>query len=531
MNVADYLAWRLRDEGAGYVFGVPGGASLPYLEALRRSGLEFFLTAEERSAGIMADVYSRLTGKTGICHATFGAGAANLVSGIGCSFLDRSPVIALTNEMPDRWLDRITQMNINHQELFAPVTKATYRLYPENANLILDKAYRICRNEYPGPVHIGFPSDIAGYDIKGTGIKPGAEKKHTGSVKNSEIIKIITGSKSPVIAVGLTAARYNISRELNTLLKKFQAPVFLTPMAKGLLDENHPCYGGVLFHSLSGHLKEIFSHADLIIGLGYDSVEYNYESWIPDVPLIHFDTVASDLPEGNYHIDFIGSPATWFEMMDRFVKESQILKSDILLKVHKKIEDSFNRFSTGFGCVGVLKVLREMLSVNTIVTADVGSHLHIIGQYWKTFGYRNLLMTNGWSSMGFGIPAAITTALVKSSSRIVSITGDGGFLMSAGEIITARRNGLKLTVIVLSDGELNLIKLKQQWSSFQNSGVKLYNDDLFGSDRFFGVKVYRVTSQESLRKALEYADQSNETTIINAIISTEDYNWLIEKQY
>ena len=161
MTIAEYIANQLFTNGVRYVFGIPGGPSIPYMEAFKAAGIEFILTSNEASAGIMADVTARLTGIPGICHATFGPGATNISTGIGGALLDRSPVIVFTSEIEDRMLNRTTQMNINHQQLFAPLTKATFRLDDSNVADVMEKALRICHENYPGPVHIGLPAGIS----------------------------------------------------------------------------------------------------------------------------------------------------------------------------------------------------------------------------------------------------------------------------------------------------------------------------------------------------------------------------------
>jgi len=530
MKVADYIAEKLFSEGIRNIFGVPGGASVPYLEAFRQAGLRFILTSEERSAGIMADVGARLTGVPGICHATFGPGATNLLTGIGGAFLDRSPVLAFTSEMPDIWLNRITQMNISHQSLFRPVTRATYRLYPENTQHILSMSLRQCREEYPGPVHLGLPSDIAEKEIQLH------EKEIYGHLRESsensvnEITELIKKSRNPVLAVGLTAARLKLSEQISELLGNMQVPVLITPMAKGLIDEEHPCYAGVLSHALSDYLEDIYSGADLIIGLGYDPVEYNYESWMPDIPLIHFDTINSDVPERNNTLCYTGKPSEWFDILGRINLQSEQIKSGLLQSVKEEMNSVFTGFTSHFGPVTALKVLKETLPPDTIVTADVGSHLHLLGQYWKTSGMQNLIITNGWSSMGFSLPAAIAVKLCRPASNVVCITGDGGFLMSAGEIVTALRCMTPIIIVIFSDGELNLIKLKQTWKDMPPYGINLYSDNLFGSEKFLGVRVINVSSEKTMREAVEYALMLNETVIINAMIDPDDYKWLIVRQ-
>ena len=160
-TVEGYLAKKLRDHGVRRFFGIPGGPSVAYMEAFRKAGIDFILTSHEASAAVMADVTARLTGVTGVCHATFGPGATNLSTGVGGALLDRSPVLALTSEMPDAWLGRTAQMNIDHQALYKPITKATFRLSAGNACEVIDESLKIANREYPGPVHIGLPSDLA----------------------------------------------------------------------------------------------------------------------------------------------------------------------------------------------------------------------------------------------------------------------------------------------------------------------------------------------------------------------------------
>jgi acetolactate synthase-1/2/3 large subunit len=190
----------------------------------------------------------------------------------------------------------------------------------------------------------------------------------------------------------------------------------------------------------------------------------------------------------------------------------------------------FNGFTGHFGPVAALKILQDELPADSIITFDVGSHLHVAGQFWKTRGKQNLIMTNGWSGMGFGIPAALSARINRPGSTIVCITGDGGFLMTAGEMVTARRYNLPVIIVVFSDGELNLIKLKQSWKELPAYGTILYREDLFGSDTFLGVKVLRADSQESMSKAIITALSLNEPVIIDAIIDPDDYRWLIVKR-
>jgi len=530
MTVAEYIANQLFNAGVRYVFGIPGGPSIPYMEAFKSAGIEFILTSHEASAGIMADVSARITGIPGVCHATFGPGAANITTGIGSALLDRSPVLVLTSEMDDPMLDRTVQMNINHQKLFEPLTKATYRINQHNVQEVIGKALRICREEYPGPVHIGLPADIA--EIEADEYQEAFHEVETRDYKNenARIISMLGKSRKPLLAVGLTAARLGINKELVTFLDKYKMPVVITPMAKGLIAEDHISYAGVLFHSLSDYLEDIFQKTDLIIGLGYDPVEYNYESWMPDVPLIHFTTKKTDMPEAGNVVQFVGPQEEWFDMLRNLNTGSIIFEQAVVKGIRDEMSAVFGGFSGHFGPVTALKVMQEELPADAIITADVGSHLHLSGQYWETHGKGKVIMTNGWSGMGFGIPAALAAQITRPDATVVCITGDGGFLMNAGEIVTARRYNLPVIVVVFSDGELNLISLKQEWQNVPRYGTVLYEGDLFGADIFLGVKVLKADSQQSMQTAIKEALSFNGPIIINAAINPEDYKWLVVRR-
>jgi len=531
MIIAEYIANQLAGIGVQYVFGIPGGPSIPYMEAFRAAGIEFILTSNESAAATMADVSARLTGIPGVCHATFGPGATNISTGTGEALLDRSPMLVFTSEMPDSMLHRTTQMNIDHQKLFEPLTKKSFRITPENVTEVMDSALRICNEEYPGPVHIGLPADIAGMEIVDSEIQTSLSESSVYKNDINGIITLLEKSRRPLIALGLTAVRFGLRKAILEFLNENKIPVVITPMAKGLIPEDHPCYAGVLFHALSDYLEDIYEKTDLIIGIGYDPVEYNYESWMPDnVALIHFGTIETDMPSGIEVRQFVGEPVDWFAVLRNINTGALIFEKTILDGIRNEMASVFNGFLGHFGPVSVLKILKDELPEDSIITADVGSHLHLLGQYWKTPSLEKLIMTNGWSSMGFGIPAALSAQLTMPGSTVVCLTGDGGFLMMAGEMVTALRYKLPIITVVFSDGELNLIKLKQSWKELQPYGTQIYSGNLFGTDTFLGMRVLTADSEEKMIKAINLALSFDEPVIINAIIDPDDYKWLIVKQ-
>jgi acetolactate synthase I/II/III large subunit len=530
MTIAEYIADELYKHGVRFVFGIPGGPSIPYLEAFKSTGIDFILTSNEASAGIMADVTARLTGIPGVCHATFGPGATNISTGIGGALLDRSPVIVFTSEMCDEMLGRTTQMNIDHQKLFIPLTKATYRINKKNVSEVMDSAWRIFKEPYPGPVHIGLPSDISDIEAEESSTIRYMRDENFHSNNIQKVLSLLENTRRPVIAIGLTAARLRLKNEILSFLESFNIPVVITPMAKGLIPEDHPCFGGVLFHSLSDYLEDIYAKSDLVIGIGYDPVEFNYETWIPKVPLLHFDTRETDMPSGVNVTQFIGPAEEWFGILKNINPGSLVFEKTIIKGIRDEMYSVFNGFTGHFGPAAALKILQDELPEDSIVTSDVGSHLHLIGQFWNTHESGKLIMTNGWSSMGFGIPAAMAAQMNNPDSTVICITGDGGFLMMAGEMVTMKRYNLPIIVVVFSDGELNLIKVKQSWKDLPAYGTLLYQSDLFDSDIFLGIKVIRADSGEEMRKAVIEALSVNEPVIINAVIDPDDYKWLIVRR-
>jgi acetolactate synthase-1/2/3 large subunit len=530
MIVSEYIANQLFEQGVRFVFGIPGGPSIPYMEAFRNRGIEFILVSNESTAGIMADVMARLTGIPGVCHSTMGPGATNLSTGVGGALLDRSPVLVLTSEIGEGMISRNTQMNINHQELFKPLTKATFRMNAGSAREVMASALRICKTETPGPVHIGLPTDIHDSEIE---LQPDPVIPPAGKEFQNDLVAIrslLKKSRRAVLAIGLTAARYNVRNELLAFLEKHPIPVVVTPMARELIPHSHPCFAGVLFHSASNFLEDITEKADLVIGLGYDPVEFNYESWMPDIPLVHFDVSDESLPYSGKFVRFTGKPSGWFEYLEGLDSTFKDDQEAEIKKVRRKIASVFEGLTVHFGPAAVLKILQDELPDDVVLTSDVGSHLHLAGQFWQIGESGKFIITNGWSGMGFGIPAALAAQLNNRSATVACITGDGGFLMMAGEIITARRYNLPVKIIVFSDSELNLIKVKQSWKKLSPYGTILYEGDLFKSGTFLGISVLRADSHETMRSAVRKAMEVDEPVIINAVIDPEEYNKLIVRR-
>lgn len=535
MKFAEYLVAFLKKQGIEYIFGVPSGDWLSYMEAMESEDLDYILVANEASGGFMATVYGWLTGKPGVCYGTTGPGATNLSTGVGSALLDRAPLLALTTEPKDSMLGRITQMAIDHQTLFAPLTKKTLRLEAGKVSQMLTDSVITALSEVPGPIHLGLPEGLG--DVKVSSELPG-KLEGTPIAQPSETAlnkmeTMLSQSRRPLLAIGLTAVRLGLGDALVKIAERLDIPVVLTPMAKGLIDEDHRSYAGVLFHALSDIVAQTNREADLVVAIGYDPVEFNYESWMPKVPLIHIDTIPCDIDKAVYTSvhDVIGNPRPALQRLEARTAGGFTWDMDALAQRRREMFSRFEPKEGVFGPLGVLKILRELLPDEGIMTCDVGAHTHLIGQAWRTKHPFGQLMTNGWSSMGFGIPAAIGAKLARPEAPVVCITGDGGYMMMAGEMATAKRIGKPIVFIVLSDTKLELIRLKQKKRGIITEGTTLSASQPSVSQYMFGVPVIPADSMDSFRAALVDAFASDGPTIVHAIVDSSEYEPLILRKH
>ncbi|HNP36899.1 MAG TPA: thiamine pyrophosphate-binding protein [Woeseiaceae bacterium] len=534
-TVAQVLVESLKEIGVKHIFGVPSGGWVDYLEAIRQTdGIDFVLTSHEGGASFMADVCGRLTGVPGVCFGTFGPGATNLSTGVGGALLDRSPMLALTDEMPARLRGRTVQMGIDHQALFAPITKASTRLRAEDVRKTIFDAAAVALSSRPGPVHIGLPVGMSAMEAvdEFRDLPSASVAANPDETLLTGVVELLKSSNRPILAIGLGAKLARIDDAVLAFVEKLNIPVVLTPMAKGIVPENHRCYAGVLFHALSDQVGQIHKEADLVVSIGYDPIEFNYESWLPDAPLVHIDNFPADIDPEQVSLaaEVIGDLAKSIAFLQSRVVVSSAWDMD-KLRAHREILfEKLTPHSTTLGPCATLDVLREVLPDDGIMTCDVGAHTHLIGQKWRTPGNGLQIMSNGWSSMGFGIPSAIAAKLCHPEKAVCCVVGDGGFLMTCGEIATAVREELNVVIILLTDNDLALIRIKQEKKHNPIYGTPIRKHGTVGGDNFFGAPVIRVDDVESLEVALVGAFQMKGPVIVEALVDSREYDALVLKK-
>jgi acetolactate synthase-1/2/3 large subunit len=532
-TVARQVVDTLQEMGVRYFFGIPGGSLTDYLEALRRSDMEFVLVSNEAAGGFMAMVCGRLTGTPGACFGTFGPGATNLTTGVGCALLDRLPCLAFSDVAPDAMMNRTMQMNIDHQALFGPITKWTTRLPPNRVKETLYRAMHVALSEVPGPVHIGLPAGMGGAPAGDEDVRPeppvGPHAPDTDAL--NRMVRIFGDARKPVLAVGWTAVRAGVRPLLLQIAERTGAPIVLTPMAKGMCPEDHACYAGVLNHALSDQVGLTHQQADLVVGVGFDPVELNYEDWIPDVPVLHIDTVPADLDRDRTTLacDVVGDLGTALRRLAEADLPRTAWDLDELGARRTKMLARLDPPAGSFGPRAVLAGLRKALPHSGIMACDVGAHLHLIGQQWRTPEPDCLLMTNGWSSMGFAIPAAIAAKLCRPEKPVCCVVGDGGFLMMVGEMATAMRLGVHVVFVLMTDGSLSLIRIKQQRKGYAEYGTPLYGAKYESARSFFGVPVLPAHDEPAYRQALKEAFAMDGPVIVEAFVDGREYDDLLLK--
>jgi acetolactate synthase-1/2/3 large subunit len=527
MNNAELIVDALRSAGVSHGFGIPSGNVLPLLEAMRVGRLPFVLTAHEGSAAFAADVMGRLTGAPGLCIATLGPGATNLTTGVGSAYLDRSPLLAITCNLPTPQLGRRIQMAIDHHALFQPITKATLGLRPGRVASVLAEALEIALSEPPGPVHLDLPEDVA--------LAPATEEvparpmgRRLSAASEASLRRageILGAARRPVAVLGASAMRLRNPHLLQAVIDRHRLPFASTTMAKGMIAEDHPLSLGCIERARRQVQRELLRSADLVVGLGYDVIEVEYEVWIGQVPLLSIDVdpVDADASVAVAHqvVGDLDSSLEWLARLPPLRPEWPV---DLAARHRDRFHASLRPPLAGFAPHHAIDVVREVLPRDGILAFDVGAHTHQIASQWTAHTPRTFLITNGWSSMGFGLPAAIAAKLACPERPVVAVVGDGCFQMTCGEVAVARRLGLSLPIVVLDDGWLSLIQVKQV-----RRGFGLYGTDLGEQEHvdppahYFGVPAVGARSAAELTRALKDALTADHPTVIEARVDPGHY--------
>lgn len=530
---ADLIARTLRQAGVRYCFGIPSGQVLPLIEAMRKAAIEYVLVSHEGAAGFMADVMGRLTGVPGVCLATLGPGATNLATGVGNALLDRSPLLAITGQVPVAQLKRRVQMRIDQQEVFRPLTKGTFLIEAGRVAATVGEAVRLARAEPPGPVHLDLPEDVALAAPAEAATDPEAPAVQQLPLAEAPALaaldRLLRQARRPVAAIGFSVFRTAGLDRLRRFLERRNLPFVTTMMGKGALPEDHPLWVGVVGRARRKTVEDFLARADLVVGIGYDPVEINYEEWMPKVPLVHLAGEPADVDETvTVAHQVVGDLDGLLAALEGLPPGKTDWRPDELAAFRRHLEASLRLTpGDGFQPWEALDLLRQALPCDAILTCDVGAHTHLVATQWRTFAPQSLLVSNGWSSMGYGIPAALAAKLACPGREVACVMGDGCLLMMAGEMATARRLGRKVLFVVLNDNWLALIKVKQERRKFELTGTALGESNYPPPDQYFGVPCRTARTPEEFRAALAWALATDGPTVVEAMVRPELYSEIL----
>jgi len=509
VNTSTVIARYLAAAGVHHVFGYPGDPNIDFMEAIRKEGLEFVLARREGSAGFMAEAYGQITGLPGVCMSTLGPGSSSLVNAVADAMLARVPMIALSGQIEGRREQVFTHQVLDQNRMFAPVSKWVTHVRPDTVATVMRRALRTAMAERPGPVHISVAADVAGAESTDDMITlpPLGVAAHGINVfangAAADPLKLLNGAKRPVVLAGISAARAEASAALVSFAETTGCPVVVSPMAKGVFPEDHDKFAGTADVACSAYVWEFLRSADLILAIGFDPVEL-IQPWSLTAETIHIDSTPNIDQVYPAEMEFVGPiPAILEALADGFRGAARWTGKEIAehraglraLYQAGRVEGSLNPSD-------VVDMAREAAPPDTIISTDIGSHKLRVGQGWTTYAPRTVLMSNGLSSMGYSLPAAITAGVLNRDRPVIGFMGDGGFAMVQGELRLAASLKLGITVIVFCDNSLNLIERKQMARQYPRTGTILEPTNIAMLAESMGCEGVNVATAQELEAAL-----------------------------
>ncbi len=515
MKTSELIVKCLENEGVEYIFGIPGEETLDFMDSLSRSKISFVLTRHEQSAAFMADAYGRLTGKAGVCLSTLGPGATNLLTGIADAFLDRAPLVAITGQAELGRIHKESHQYIDIVKNFATVTKWNTRIeIPDVVSEVVRKAFKIAETEKPGSVHLELPEDIAAQKVGRTyqTTIPPIRARRSSADRHSlrQAAELLENASNPVILAGNGVVRKNAASQLRKFAELFGVPVVTTFMGKGAITAESDCYVGTIGLSRDRQIPDLFMKTDLVIAVGYDLVEYSPGKWNPDVDkkIVHIDFTTSEV-DVHYvpEVEIVSDIRETLELLEGMTSCNK--KGQYVEHLREELVETFEREgsidSWPVRPQRVLYALRKVLGGDDIVISDVGTHKMWVAKFYPVYSNNTLLISNGFASMGFALPAAIGAKLTYPEKKVVAVCGDGGFLMNVQELETACRLGLNVVIVIFDDGGYDLIKWKSASKFGSSKGLDFTNPNFVKLAESFGAQGFSVKSSDSLEQVLREA--------------------------
>jgi acetolactate synthase I/II/III large subunit len=524
MTNADVIVGILQRAGVRRLFGMPGGGSTADLiEAARLGGLPFTLAQTESGSAFMATAQAEITGMPAACIATLGPGAASLVNGVANALLDRVPLLALTDCVSDDVRAVMHHQNLAHDCMFKAVAKASLRAAMMNVAQVMSEAIAIATTGQPGPVHIDVPPDVTAFTPPDSSLTNDREQcqGHTRglSVASEELVR---RARRPVFLIGLGARTSEIASAVRSISASHQIPALVTYKAKGVVPDGDAWYAGVV---TNGALERpVLEHADLFIAVGFDPVELLPRRWTLPQPVISISRWA--IPQQHVPVaeELIGDVPTLLDALARCLSAPADWTRTEVAELITRQRSAMRPPGDGNSLLphDVVDIVAGFYD-GARATVDAGAHMFPVMSLWPAREPSGVLISNGLSTMGFALPAAIGAALLDRSRPVVAFTGDGGLLICLGELQTAVREKVRIRIIVFDDRALSLIRIKQLQRDYRPDSTELAAVDWCAVGTGLGLVARQVETAAALRATLAETSSHPGPVLIAATVSPSTY--------
>jgi len=524
LNAARLLVRCLENEGVKYVFGIPGEENIHFVDALNGSSIRFILVRHEQGAAFMADMYGRLTGRAGVCIATLGPGAINLLLGVADAHTDSAPLVAISAQVALSRIYKESHQGVDLVAMFRPITKwADIVLRPDAIPEMVRKAFKVAQTERPGAVYLAVPEDVEQLSVPRDAAPLAINVVYDMAPSASQVkrgAEVLKGAKSPIVLAGHGAARNDASAALVRFSERLSVPVATTFMGKGVFPDDHPNALGALGFMRHDYANFGFDRADVIVCVGYDLQEYAPERINPDArkKIIHIHRYPAEV-DAHYHIavGIEGNIPQSLDALANALKKSSgaaAAGANIRALLRKEIERGANDDSFPVKPHRLVADIRRAIGRNDIVLVDTGALKMWMARLYPTYVANTCLISNGLATMGFALPGAIGAKLAHPERKVLAVTGDGGFLMNSQELETAVREKIPFVVLVWEDGAYGLIKWKMDLELGRHSNCDFTNPDFVAYAESLGMKGFRVSAAAELLPTLRRALAQDSVSLV-----------------
>jgi acetolactate synthase-1/2/3 large subunit len=521
-KASDVFVECLEAEGVRYVFGIPGEETLDLNESLSRSSIEFVPVRHEQGGAYMADVYGRLTGNAGVCLGTLGPGALNLVTAVADAYLDSAPLVALTGQGDVERMHKESHQYIDLLRVMRPITKWNARLNnPRIIPEVVRKAFKVAEAQKPGATHIELPEDVMAEELDAGPLPAprGIRRPEPSPEEIQQAAEIIGSAESPIVLAGNGATRVGAAPALRRFAETTGIPVAETFMGKGLVDDESPLSLGAVGLQAGDYEMAGFGEADVVITVGFDLVEHAPEHWNAgkDKRIVYIDTVSAEVDEFFVtEVDLVGDINRILESLTVECGELDVSAGSSRLRdvVSGLFESSRDDDHFPMRPPRALYEIRQVLGREDILISDVGLHKLWIGRMFPAYEPNTVLIANGLAGMGFAVPAAVAAKLVHPERNVVTVNGDGGFLMNCQELETAARLRTPFVNVIWENRQYGSIVWKQDKKFGEHFGTDFTNPDFVRLAESFGLPAWRCESADDLGERLRQAVGLDQPSVI-----------------